>query len=322
VRVLVTGANGFVGRALCEALVQTRELSGAVRRVAEGPFIEGLRLVPGVLLVDFDWSKALEEVTSVVHCAARVHIIDESSADPLADFRRVNVDGTLRLAREAAAAGVKRFVFLSSIKVNGEQTRSAEPFTADQPPNPTSPYGISKMEAEAGLRALACESGMEVVIIRPPLVYGPGVKANFLAMMRALAKGIPLPLASVTANRRSLVALDNLVDLIVTCLDHPAALNQTFLVSDAESLSTTALLQRMAKALGRPARLIAVPVSLLKLGASLLGKPDVAQRLCGSLAVDISKTQELLDWVPPLSVDEGLRRTAAHWIESQHATRS
>ena len=278
-RVLVTGANGFVGRALCGALIGRCQVRGAVRRPGEGCSLDGAELVPGSLSADFDWTDALVGVSVVVHCAARVHVMNEESADPLAEFRRVNVDGTLRLARQAAAAGVRRFVFLSSIKVNGEQTQPGEPFTADQQPNPGDPYGVSKMEAEEGLRALARETGMEVVIIRPPLVYGPGVKANFLAMMRWLKRGIPLPLAAVTGNRRSLVALDNLVDLIVTCLDHPAAANQTFLVSDGESLSTAALLRRMGEALGRPARLIPVPVRLLKLGATLLGKPGMAQRL-------------------------------------------
>ena len=278
-------------------------------------------MVRAQLSPDEDWSDALIGVSVVVHCAARVHVMNDESADPLEEFRRVNVHGTLRLASQAAAAGAKRFVFLSSIKVNGEQTQFGEPFTADQQPNPGDPYGVSKMEAEVGLRALAWETGMEVVIIRPPLVYGPGVKANFLTMMRWLRRGLPLPLGAVTGNRRSLVALDNLIDLIVTCIDHPAAANQIFLVSDRESLSTDALLRRMGVALGRPARLIPVPVSLLQLGATLLGKSAVAQRLCGSLEIDMSKTRELLGWVPPVSADEGFRRTAAYWIKSQRAGR-
>ena len=242
--------------------------------------------------------------------------MNEQAAYPLAEFRRVNVDGTIRLARQAAQAGVKRFIFLSSIKVNGEATQLGHPFLADQPPAPEDPYGISKREAEEGVRVLAQETGMEVVIIRPPLVYGPGVKANFLAMMRWLKRGIPLPLGAVTENRRSLVALDNLVDLIVTCLGHPAAANQTFLVSDAESLSTAALLRRMGDAIGRPTRLIPVPVPMLQLGAGLLGKRGMAQSLCGSLEVDISKTRDLLGWTPSISVDEGLRQTAEAFMQS------
>jgi UDP-glucose 4-epimerase len=233
----------------------------------------------------------------------------DKAADPLTEFRKVNVEGTLNLARQAAEAGVRRFIYISSIKVNGEQTFLGQLFTEDDLPAPLDPYSISKYEAEEGLRKLAQQTGMEIVIIRPPLVYGPGVKANFLAMMRWLRKGVPLPLGAIH-NQRSFVALDNLVDLIVTCIDHPAAANQTFLVSDGEDLSITGLLRRMGLALGRPARLIPVPVFLLTAGAALVGRRDMAQRLCGSLQVDISKAQTLLGWKPPISVDEGLHRTA------------
>jgi nucleoside-diphosphate-sugar epimerase len=246
-----------------------------------------------------------------MHIAARVHVMNERAGDPLAEFRRVNVDGTLNLARQAASAGANRFVFVSSIKVNGESTTETQPFTAADTPAPQDPYGISKMEAEQGLRQIAAETGMEVVIVRPPLVYGPGVKANFASMMRAVQRGLPLPLGSVTHNRRSFVALDNLVDLLITCIDHPAAANQTFLVSDGEDLSTTDLLRRLGQALNKPARLFPVPPSLLQLGANLLGKGDMAQRLLGNLQVDISHTRNTLNWTPPISVDEGLRRAAA-----------
>lgn len=317
----MTGATGFVGKALCAPLVRSNPVRVAVRNSAVKGLPDGVDVAQRRLSPDQDWSDALVGVRVVVHCAARVHVMKEEAADPLAEFRRVNVDGTLRLASQAAGAGVKRFVFVSSIKVNGEQTQFEEPFTADQQANPSDPYGISKMEAEKGLRALAQETGMEVVIIRPPLVYGPGVKANFLAMMRWLWGGVPLPLGAVTENRRSLVGLDNLVDLIVTCIDHPAAANQTFLVSDGEDLSTAALLQRMGRALGRPARLIPVPVGFVKLGAALAGRASVAQRLCGSLEVDITKTREMLGWSPPVSVDEGLRRTAVHWLGTQGISR-
>ena len=312
--ILLTGATGFVGNALCTALADSHAMRAVVRGPASTGLPKAIDFIAGELSCNADWSRALLGVGVVLHCAARVHVMDDQSEDPLVEFRRVNVDGTMRLARQATQAGVKRFIFLSSIKVNGEQTTPGGPFFADQVPNPDDPYGISKMEAEEGLRSLARESGMEVVIIRPPLVYGPGVKANFLAMMRWLKLGVPLPFGAVTGNRRSLVALDNLVDLIVTCLDHPAAANQTFLVSDGKSLSTAALLRRMGEALGRPVRLIPVPVSLLQMGAALLGRQDMAQRLCGSLEVDIGKTRELLDWTPPISVDEGLRRTAEHWL--------
>lgn len=257
-----------------------------------------------------DWTVALRSVDQVVHLAARVHVMNDKSSDPLAEFRQVNVEGTANLARQAAAAGVRRFVYLSSIKVNGEFTQEGRPFTADDAPAPEDPYGVSKHEAEQALRQIAADTGMEVVIIRPPLVYGPGVKANFESMMRWLARGVPLPLAAVTQNRRSLVALDNLVDLIMVCLSHPAAANHTFLVSDGEDLSTAELLKRMGAAMGKPARLFYLPPVLLKLGAQVVKKPGIYQRLCGSLQLDITKTRRLLGWSPPVSVDEGLRRAA------------
>lgn len=307
---LVTGANGFVGSALCARLRKDgAPVRGAVRSSnvrpggTEGVTIDGLAS-------DTDWSEALKNVEQVVHLAARVHVMNDKSPDPLAEFRRVNVEGTAALARQAAVAGVRCFVFLSSVKVNGEFTEVGKPFTADDVPAPEDPYGVSKLEAEQLLRQIAGETGMEVVIIRPPLVYGPGVKANFESMMRWLARGVPLPLAAVTENRRSLVVLDNLVDLIVTCLNHPAAANQTFLVSDGEDLSTAQLLKRMGAAMGHPARLFYVPPALLKLGATVLNKPGIYQRLCGSLQLDITKTRQLLGWTPTVSVDEGLRRTA------------
>lgn len=314
--ILLTGASGFVGRAVWALLEKRGPLRVVLRDTDAAAFQVGVDVVQGTLSSEQDWVGALKGVSVVIHCAARVHVMNDESADPLAEFRRVNVDGTLRLARQAAEAGVRRFVFLSSIKVNGEHTLPGQPFMPDQLPAPVDPYGVSKYEAEKGLRELAHRTGMEVVIIRPPLVYGPGVKANFLAMMRWLARGIPLPLGAI-GNRRSLVGIDNLVDLIVTCIDHPAAANQVFLVSDGEDLSTTELLVRMGRALGKPARLIPVPQRLLTLGASMLGKADIAQRLCGSLQVDISKTRELLGWRPPVSVDEGLRRTAEHWLANE-----
>lgn len=260
-----------------------------------------------------DWDRALAGVGVVIHAAARAHVMQDADMDSLAEFRRVNVESTLNLARQANVAGVRRFIFISSVKVNGEATDLGQSYFSDDIPAPLDFYGISKMEAEQGLRRISEETGMEVVIIRPPLVYGPGVKANFLTMMKWLWSGIPLPLGAIH-NKRSLVALDNLIDLIVTCIDHPAARNQTFLVSDGEDLSTPQLLRRMAEALHRPARLIPVPASLLQFVAGLIGNSDVARRLCGSLQVDISKTRQLLEWNPPVSVDEGIRRTAEHWL--------
>lgn len=317
-RVLLTGATGFVGRALLQRVTATGQYNPvvAVRRQVVG-------LPSGVHVAHIDglqpeaqWSQVLNGCGAVVHSAARVHVMHDTSSDPLAEFRKVNVEGTLNLARQAAAAGVRRFIFISSIKVNGEGTPVGVPYFADAQVAPVDPYGISKMEAEQGLRFLATETGMEVVIIRPTLVYGPGVKANFLNMMRWLHKGVPLPFGAID-NRRSLVALDNLVDLIVTCIDHPAAANQTFLISDGEDLSTTELLRRMAAALGKPARLLPVPSWLLEAGAAMLGKKALSQRLCGSLQVDIGKTRELLGWTPPVSVDEALRKTAKHFLEQQ-----
>ena len=310
-KVLVTGASGFVGQAV---LLRLNGMSGvtaigSVRRAAMFADAGAPIATVGELSAQTDWSGALAGVQAVVHTAARVHVMQEAAVDPLAEFRRVNVQGTLNLARQAAAAGVRRFVFVSSIKVNGEATQPGSRFTADDVPAPLDAYGVSKMEAEQGLLALSAQTGMEVVIIRPPLVYGPGVKANFAAMMRWLRRGVPLPLGAIH-NRRSLVALDNLVDLIVLCLTHPTAANRTFLVSDGEDVSTTQLLRRMGQALGRPPRLIPVPASILKLAAAMVGKSDVAHRLCGSLQVDISKTRQLLGWTPPLSLDEGLKRAA------------
>lgn len=311
--ILVTGATGFVGRAFVERLASDtveQQIIVAVRnRVKDWP-----NRVCEFQIQDVnsktDWRSVLQGIDVVVHLAARVHVMNEKRNDPLAEFRKVNVAGTANLARQAAALGVRRFVFLSSVKVNGEFTKIGSPFQVDVSPNPQDPYGVSKYEAELVLRQIAAETGMQVVIIRPPLVYGPGVKANFDSMMRWLDRGLPLPLGSITRNQRSLVALGNLVDLIVTCLKHPAAANQTFLVSDDEDLSTAALLKRMGDALGRPARLLPVPVALLKLGALVINKPGIYQRLCGSLQLDITQTRRLLGWTPPVSVDEGLRLAA------------
>ncbi|ABL66603.1 UDP-glucose 4-epimerase family protein [Chlorobium phaeobacteroides] len=309
--ILLTGVTGFVGSALNKRLLQDNvSVRAAVRsEISELP--KGVDLVQvGDLNPDIDWRGALSEVDAIVHLAARVHVMHDVVADPLAEFRRVNLEGTLNLAQQAALAGVRRFVFVSSVKVNGESTVLGKPFSPDDQPDPQDHYGISKYEAERGLLDLVSEkTGMEVVIIRPPLVYGPGVKANFASMMSWLDRGVPLPLGSVH-NQRSLVALDNLVDLIVTCLDHPKAVNQTFLVSDGEDLSTSELLQRMGRALGKPARLIPVPVGVMQFAANLLGKGAVAQRLFGSLQVDSSKARDLLGWKPVVTVDEALQKTA------------
>lgn len=306
----MTGSAGFVGAALISRLLHDDrfEIRAALRRAGQALSA----VLDKVVLGDFSgvstntWKSVLHDVDTVIHLAARVHMMNDTSTDPLAEFRRVNAEGTLNLARQAAEAGVRRFIFLSSVKVNGE----AGFFRESDVEDPQDPYAISKCEAEQGLRRIAAETGMEVTIIRPPLVYGPGVKANFQSLMQAVRKGVPLPLGSID-NRRSLVGIDNLVDLIVTCIDHPAAANETFLVSDGEDLSTPELVRRIARAQGRPARLFPMPPALLTAAAALLGRREAADRLLSSLQVDISKARDLLGWRPPVSVDEGLTRAVS-----------
>lgn len=308
--VLVTGANGFVGKQICIRLEQPKwRVRQALRQIQTNSRLVSFQeqVDIGEIGPNTNWQQALSGMDCLVHLAARVHVMNDSSVDPLADFRLTNVDAALNIARQAAAAGIKRFVFISSVKVNGESTLPGQAFTESVISYPQDPYGISKHEAEMGLRDVGAQTGMEIVIIRPPLVYGPGVKANFASLMHAVQRCWPLPLGAVH-NQRSLVALDNLVDFIITCISHPLAANQTFLVSDGHDLSTTELVRGLARAAGVPARLLPVPVWALQAGASLLGKGDAVQRLCGNLQVDISKARSLLGWVPPVSVEEGLRR--------------
>lgn len=316
-RVVVTGGSGFVGRALLERLSAERdfELSCTVRRDIENP-------LPGVSYLrvaeagpDTDWRRAVEGVDAVIHTAARVHVMKNRSADAESQYRRVNVEGTRNLARQAAAAGARRFIFLSSIKVNGESTLPGHPFKASDEPRPLDAYAISKFEAEAVLLEIAAASAMEVVIVRPPLVYGPGVGANFLSLMRWVYRGIPLPLGGIR-NQRSLVALDNLTDLLLACTVEEAAANRVALAGDGEDLSTSDLITRVGRALGRPARLFSVPAGVLDGVASMIGKRDVSRRLLDSLQVDIAGTRSLLGWSPVVSVDDALNRTAEYFLST------
>lgn len=310
--VLVTGATGFVGRALVALLAARPELRVlALTRRDDALLPAGVMPVP--LVQDRVFGDGLGELHTVVHCAARVHVMRSETANSLAEFRRVNVDLTLELARRAIEVGAKRFIFISSIKVNGETTPPGIPFTAADIPHPCGAYALSKCEAEVGLRKIAEHSGLQVVIIRTPLVYGPGVGANFRRMMRWIDAGVPLPLGALR-NRRSLVALDNLLDLINTCIDHPAAANQTLMVSDGEDMSTSELLNRLAMALGKPSRLLPVPVQWLSLVARLLHREDIHIRLCESLLVNIDRTREVLGWSPPVSVEDALRQAAFDYL--------
>lgn len=331
-RFLVTGANGFVGKSICAELQrQGYEAWGAVRRNDVVLNSKISQISVGEINTLTDWSAALAGVDVVIHLAARVHVMNEASGDPLTEFRKTNVQGTEHLARSAAAHGVKRLVFVSSIKVNGESTfpdsssslREIPPgpplskwgkikpvFSEADEANPQDPYGVSKWEAEQALQRVAQETGLEVVIVRPPLVYGAGVKGNFAQMLKVLAKGIPLPLASVN-NLRSLIYIGNFVDALMICATHPAAAGQTYLVSDGEDVSTPDLLCQLGLAMGRPARLLPCPPILLKLAGRLVGKSDQIDRLLGSLQVDSSKIRRDLGWQPPFTLHEGLRLTVA-----------
>lgn len=305
--IFVTGASGFVGRALILGLARKCALplvAGMHRRqILDWP--------SGVLTRDVGLSDTdFRGVSTVIHLAARVHVMRESKGNPLAAFREINVDTTLHLARLAAAAGVRRFVFVSSVKVNGETSVLGSPLTELHLPNPQDSYAVSKWEAEQVLVAIAASTGMELVIIRPPLVYGPGVTANFASLMRVVQRGIPLPLGSVN-NLRSLVGLDNLVDFIMTCAEHPAAANETFFVSDGDDISTPDLIRALARASQCPARLFSVPVGMLTAIASIVGRRAELDRLCSSLQLDISKARRRLQWVPPATLDQGLRQVFA-----------
>ena len=322
----VTGANGFVGHALCrQAVAQGFRVRGATRTAC--PMGNGVENV-GVCALgkSTNWIAALEGVDVVIHLAARVHVMKDEATDPLAKFLAVNLHGTENLARQAVRAGVKRLVYVSSIKVNGEGCphplplshgeRGERVYRESDAPNPQGSYAVSKWQAEQALRQVAQETGLEVVIVRPPLVYGAGVKGNFIQMLKVLAKGIPLPLASVR-NLRSLVYVGNLADALILCATHPAAAGQTYLVSDGEDVSTPGLLRQLGDAMGRPARLFPWPPALLKLAGRMVGKADQVERLLGSLRVDSGNIRRELGWVPPYTLRQGLRATG-EWYRDVH----
>lgn len=311
-KVMVTGASGFVGKRLREALAERGADCVGTSRNGGAGLIE-----VGELRSDTDWREALQGVGVVVHLAARVHVMVETESDPMLAFRRANVDGTIRLAEQAVQAGVRRMVYVSSVKVNGEATHS-RPFSVDDAPAPEDPYGMSKREAEDALRTFAAQSGLELVIVRPPLVYGPGVKANFLNLMRAVRRGMPLPIGAVH-NLRSMVALDNLTDFLMLAAVHPDAPGHTFLISDGDDLSTATLARKLGAAMRQSPRLVPVPVGALRLIGKLTGKSAVIDRLTSSLQVDSRPCREVLGWTPPKSVDEGIDATVAHFLTHEEA---
>ena len=315
-RVLVTGANGFVGKALCRELQVRGYAIRAAARAADFQSSSADMVKIGAIDGETDWSEALRDVNIVIHLAARVHVMSDRVVDPLEEFRKVNVAGTERLARMAVAHGVKRFVYVSSIKVNGEKNVGEFGYTELDIPAPLDSYGLSKWEAEQALHRIANETGLELVIIRPPLVYGANVKGNFAQMLKVLAAGIPLPLASVH-NRRSLVYVENLVDALIACAVHPAAAGQSYLVSDGEDISTPDLLRRLGAAMGSPARLFSFPPVLLKLAGRATGKSDQVERLQESLQIDSGKIRRELNWTPPYSLQQGLQATA-EWYRNTH----
>lgn len=309
-KILVTGANGFVGAELCRTLMARKiPVIGTIRRKAVSSF----EFQIGNLDEATNWSDALLDCDVVIHLAARVHIMKDDNNDPLAAYRKVNVDATINLAKQAAESGVQRFIFVSSVKVNGEITDD-HPFTGSDVPNPVDPYGQSKFEAECALRELSQHTGMELVIVRPPLVYGPNVRANFLKLMKLIKLGLPLPLGKIK-NHRSMIALDNLVDLLILCTEHPRAGGQIFMASDGEDLSISELVSRIAQAMGRNVILLPLPSKMIEICAGLIGKTAITDRLLGSLQVDISQSREMLNWTPPVSVDMAIKKTVSYFLE-------
>ena len=308
-KVLVTGANGFVGKPLCAELLQRGYQVSAAMRSHGQLSAPGETVTVGAIDGETDWSASLSGVDAVIHLAARVHVMKDKAADLLAEFLKVNLYGTSNLAQQAASAGIKRFVYVSSIKVNGEQTTVNRPFTESDEPDPQDPYGISKWRAEQDLQRIAHETGLEVVIVRPPLVYGPGVKGNFISLLAAIDRGIPLPLAGAN-NARSLVYVGNLVDALIACATHPAAAGQTYLVSDGDDVSTAMLVDMIARSLGRNSRAFNFPPAILRAVATVLGRAEQVDRLFGSLRVNDEKLRRELAWSSPYTLEQGLRATS------------
>ena len=324
--VLITGATGFVGRRLTEYLPSQHpniHLRLAVRKITQNIMDAHLQSNPRVRLevvgdinAQTDWAQALTGVDVVIHLAARVHVMQDHASDPLQEYRQANTASSLHLAQTAAKAGVKRLIYLSSIKVNGEATEPQKPFSEDSLPAPIDPYGVSKWEAELGIEKICLQTGMEFVAIRPPLIYGPGVKANFKKLMQLVAKGLPLPLGAI-ANQRSMLALDNLISFIDVAMTHPAAANQCFLLSDGQDLSTTQLLKLLARGLHQSLWLIPIPTVILQALAKMVGQSSASERLLGSLQIDSSKARQLLGWKPPLTVEEGIALTTEYYLRNQ-----
>ncbi|EKF9168903.1 SDR family oxidoreductase [Vibrio cholerae] len=311
-KILLTGATGFVGQQILRQLPQQARVFGRTKPARDCHFFAG------ELSANTDYRAALSGVDVVIHCAARAHVMNETATNAAELYQDINTHATLALAKQAATSSVKRFIFISSIKVNGESTSGRMPFTSSDQPCTSDHYGQSKLEAENRLKDLAAKTGLEVVIIRPTLVYGLGVKANFASLMRLISKGMPLPFGCIAKNKRSLVSVDNLVDLIITCIDHPKAANQVFLVSDDHDVSTSEMVRELAIALGKPTWQLPVPIWCYKLFGKLFGKSDIVDRLTGSLQVDISHTKETLGWKPPQTLQEGFKQTAQAFLQANN----
>lgn len=314
--ILVTGANGFVGRALCEELVRLGISVKAICRESKNFDLAGCVVIqiPSID-AETDWTASLNKVNTIIHLAARVHVMNDHATNPLEEFLKVNFEGTESLARQAARAGIKRFIYMSSIKVNGEYTIEGGPFSETCAPNPQDYYAISKLKAEQALLAIGEKTGMEVVIVRPPLIYGPGVKANFLNLIKLVDKSLPLPLGDIH-NSRSMVYVGNVVSALIACATHRKAANQIYLISDGEDISTPQLIAKISTVLNSRNRTFYFPISLIYFAATLFGKRAAIQRLTQSLIIDSAKIRKELGWQPPFTLIDGLKITADWYKQS------